>query len=432
MARQMKDSGIEWIGEIPETWEIRKHKTLFDCSKEIVGETSAITQLLSLTTHGIRKKGQEVSAGKVPESFDTYQTVAPDDIVMCLFDLDCSAVFSGISPYQGMISPAYKVLKCKGEIIPLFADYWFKFVFDGRKFRTYAKNLRYTLTYDEFAMLSLALPSLVEQGRIAAFLDRKCAEIDAVIERTKATIEEYKKLKQAVITEAVTKGVRGPRPMKDSGIEWIGEIPEGWAVRKLGRFISIRSGITLGKTYPQDAELVEMPYLRVANVKADGFALDDVATIEVTPEEAEKFALKAGELLMTEGGDRDKLGRGTIWHGEIAPCLHQNHVFAATCDETWLLTQYLAYLTASNVGRQYFDITAKKTTNLACTNSNTILQFKIPLPSTEEQQEIIEWLPIRCSALDTLIAKKTALLAELETYKKSLIYEYVTGKKEVL
>ena len=230
MTRLMKDSGIEWIGEIPETWEIRKHKTLFECSKEIVGEASATTQLLSLTTRGIKKKGKEVSAGKVPESFDTYQTVSPDDIVMCLFDLDCSAVFSGISPYAGMISPAYKVLKCKSEIFPLFADYWFRFVFDGRKFKTYAKNLRYTLTYDEFATLSLALPSLAEQQRIAAFLDRRCAEIDAVIERTKATIEEYKKLKQAVITEAVTKGVRGARKMKDSGFEWIGEIPEEWEV----------------------------------------------------------------------------------------------------------------------------------------------------------------------------------------------------------
>ena len=169
-------------------------------------------------------------SGKVPESFSTYQTVKVDDIIMCLFDLDCSAVFSGISKYNGIISPAYKILNCKNNIVPLFADFWFQFIFQKRKFKTYAKNLRYTLNYDEFAILPIILPSLYEQQKISAFLDRKCTEIDSVISKTKATIEEYKKLKQSVITQAVTKGIIPNRPMKDSGIEWIGEIPQEWEI----------------------------------------------------------------------------------------------------------------------------------------------------------------------------------------------------------
>ena len=113
MAQEMKDSGIMWVGKIPANWNIRRNKTLFSCSKEIVGEQSISMQLLSLTTQGIRKKSKTDVSGKVPESYNTYQIVKPDDIVMCLFDLDCSAVFSGISYYSGMISPAYKVIRCK-------------------------------------------------------------------------------------------------------------------------------------------------------------------------------------------------------------------------------------------------------------------------------------------------------------------------------
>ena len=145
MAQEMKDSGIMWVGKIPANWNIRRNKTLFSCSKEIVGEQSISMQLLSLTTQGIRKKSKTDVSGKVPESYNTYQIVKPDDIVMCLFDLDCSAVFSGISYYSGMISPAYKVIRCKETILPAYANYWFKYVFADRKYMSYAKNLRFTL-----------------------------------------------------------------------------------------------------------------------------------------------------------------------------------------------------------------------------------------------------------------------------------------------
>lgn len=431
MERAMKNSGVEWIGEIPKEWRIFRNKTCFVCSKEIVGEESSATQLLSLTTKGIKKKRAEDSTGKVPESYDTYQKVMPDDLVLCLFDLDVSAVFSGRSPFYGMISPAYMVLKCKNKmVVPAYADYWFSFVFDGRKFKPYAKNLRYTLNYDEFAVLPILLPSIEDQKKIILALEAECARIDAVIEKTRASIEEYKKLKQSVITEAVTKGIRPGRKMKDSGVDWIGDIPEEWIVTKLKYFSSIRSGVTLGKIYPKDTELVEYPYLRVANVQGSYTDLTDVATIFVTEAEAQKYRLHDGELLMTEGGDRDKLGRGTVWHAEIDPCLHQNHVFALRTDDR-LLADYVSYLTTSFVGRDYFDVTANQSVHLASTNSTTIMNFIIPVPSIAEQTEIISYLNEQTEVIDSLIENKKSLIIEYETYKKSMIFEYVTGKKEV-
>ena len=221
------------------------------------------------------------------------------------------------------------------------------------------------------------------------------------------------------------------RKMKDSGIEWIGEIPAEWRKTQLRHCAAIKSGITLGKKYEKTDSLVERPYLRVANVQ-DGYVdLSVLTTIKVTQDEDLKYRLHAGDVLMTEGGDRDKLGRGCVWHGEIEPCLHQNHIFAVQTSKDTLLPEFLEYLTVSDVGRSYFDVTAIKTTNLACTSSSKVLAFTIPLPSVEEQAEIVEALNTKCAGIDALIAKKQQYLTEIENYKKSLIYEYVTGKKEV-
>ena len=221
------------------------------------------------------------------------------------------------------------------------------------------------------------------------------------------------------------------RKMKDSGIEWIGEIPEGMEKTQLRHCATIKPGITLGKSYSKDTVLIERPYLRVANVQGGYVDLNDLATIEVTPDEDLKYRLHSGDVLMTEGGDRDKLGRGCVWHDEIDPCLHQNHVFAVHTNETILLPEFLEYLTASDVGRSYFDITAIKTTNLACTSSSKVLAFTIPLPPIEEQVQIINFIKKRSLELNKLIMKKELLVQELESYKKSLIYEVVTGKREV-
>ena len=431
MPRQMKYSGIEWIGEIPETWSVDRNKKCFVCSKAIVGTDSKKTQLLSLTTKGVKQKNEADTSGKVPESYDTYQLVDVNDLIMCLFDLDCSAVFSGLSTYAGMVSPAYKILKCRENMTPLFADYWFKFVFEGRKFKHYAKSLRYTLNFDEFATLPILIPSLEEQNCIVQFLDERCAHIDSVLEQTRSSIEEYKKLKQSVISNAVTSGIRGDRSVRDSGDKWIGVIPEGWRITQLRHCASVKSGITLGKTYSGETELKEMPYLRVANVQ-DGYVdISDMAVLAVTDDEIEKYRLHAGDVLMTEGGDRDKFGRGCVWDARIDPCLHQNHIFAVKTNESLLNPYFLEYVTASKIGRTYFDITAIKTTNLACTSSSKVMAFVIPLPSLEEQAEIVAYLKEKCGAIDNLISKKELVISELTNYKKSMIYEYVTGKKEV-
>ena len=200
----MKDSGIEWIGEIPKDWQTITNKYNFDLNKEIIGSRWNTTQLLSLTKNGIKKIEQGEQTGKVPSSFSTYQKVNRNNIVMCLFDLDCSAVFSGISKFNGMISPAYKCFKCKKHLYPLYVDYYFRAVFVDRKYKRYSKNIRYSLTSDEFFSLPILVPKLEEQKQIADYLDRNCSKIDDIIEtknKQLSTLDEYKK---SLIYEYVT------------------------------------------------------------------------------------------------------------------------------------------------------------------------------------------------------------------------------------
>ena len=370
----------------------------------------------------------------VADTITNYTVVLPDTVMINGLNLnyDFKSLRVALVKEKGVITSAYlAIFPDRKKISPQYATYLFKGYETKMAFHNKGAGIRKTLGYKEFKNQPLLLPSEKEQNKISAYLDSKCSHIDIMLSKIRSSIEEYKKLKQTVITQAVTKGVHGKREMKDSGVEWIGEIPKEWRKTQLRHCATIKSGITLGKSYSKDTVLIERPYLRVANVQGGYVDLNDLATIEVTPDEDLKYRLHSGDVLMTEGGDRDKLGRGCVWHGEIEPCLHQNHVFAVQTNESILLPEFLEYLTASDVGRSYFDITAIKTTNLACTSSSKVLAFTIPLPPVEEQIEIVSFIKKRSLELNKLIMKKELLVQELESYKKSLIYEVVTGKREV-
>lgn len=181
MSHTQVNSEIPYLGAVPATWNISRNKTVFSPSKTIVGDASSATQLLSLTTSGVKTKDINSPDGKLPATFETYQLVDDDQLVMCLFDMDQSAVFAGKSPYNGMISPAYVVLTCKEQMKPEFADYWFSYIFIGRKFAYYAKNIRYTMGWDDFSQMLIPVPPREEQERIVSFLDAETAKIDHLI-----------------------------------------------------------------------------------------------------------------------------------------------------------------------------------------------------------------------------------------------------------
>lgn len=435
MARKMKDSGIEWIGEIPEGWEIKRLGAILQERNE-VNNPIQTTSILSLTNNrGVIPYSEKGNQGnKAKDDLTGYKIAHIGDIVLNSMNVIIGSV--GLSNYYGAVSPVYYMLFPRNNIETniQYYNYLFQTTAFQQSLRGYGNGIleiRMRIQMQKLKTVLLPVPTFLEQSNITVYLDASLSKLNILLSKTRSSIEEYKKLKQAVITQAVTRGVRGEREMKDSGVEWIGEIPVEWRKTQLRHCATIKSGITLGKSYSKDAVLIERPYLRVANVQGGYVDLNDLATIEVTPDEDLKYRLHSGDVLMTEGGDRDKLGRGCVWHGEIEPCLHQNHVFAVQTNETILLPEFLEYLTASDVGRSYFDVTAIKTTNLACTSSSKVLAFTIPLPPIEEQIEIVNFIKKRSLKLNKLIMKKELLVQELESYKKSLIYEVVTGKREV-
>jgi type I restriction enzyme S subunit len=206
-------------------------------------------------------------------------------------------------------------------------------------------------------------------------------------------------------------------------------VPSNWDLVSLKRICAIQTGLTLGKVY--EGKLIERPYLRVANVQDGHLDLSDLTTIEVPEQVARSVTLCAGDVLMTEGGDLDKLGRGTIWSGEIENCLHQNHIFAIRCFTHKLLPRFLAYLTASHYGRDYFEATGKRTTNLGNSNSTKVGLFPIPRPSIEEQREVSDFLDNRLAHIESVVGSIESQIATLILYRKSLIHECITGQRRV-
>jgi type I restriction enzyme S subunit len=275
----------------------------------------------------------------------------------------------------------------------------------------------------------IAFPSMLKQQRIAAYLDASCAAIDAAVAAKRAQIEMLDGVRRDIIQKTVTHGLEEHPALKKTGNVWMNELPVTWELVSLKRVSEIQGGLTLGKVY--DGPLIERPYLRVANVQDGHLVLQDVTTIEVPEEVAHRVELRPGDVLMTEGGDLDKLGRGTIWNGEILDCLHQNHIFAIRCFKHKLLSAFLAYVTASRYGRDYFEATGKRTTNLASTNSTKVGLFPIPRPSITEQHAICRYLDEKLNHVAQIVNAIETQIATLTAYRKSLIHECVTGQRRV-
>ncbi|WJR68974.1 restriction endonuclease subunit S [Neorhizobium sp. CSC1952] len=273
------------------------------------------------------------------------------------------------------------------------------------------------LNIDLVAAVEVQVPPLHEQRRIAEIL----SSVDEAIAATRAVIEQTRKVKQGVLERLLTKGIGHTRFKQTE----IGEIPEGWEVVELQDVASVRTGLAKNKKEILDA--VDLPYLRVANVQ-DGYVdLSDLQTISVSRGQIERYSLRKGDVLMTEGGDYDKLGRGDVWDGSVEPCLHQNHVFAVRADQERLVPEFLANLTASRSGKAYFQSCSKRSTNLASINSTQVKQFPVRLPDLSEQSEIVRI----SKSFDAAISVATSRLSQQLQLKSALMSDLLTGRKRV-
>ncbi|MFC8430623.1 restriction endonuclease subunit S [Streptomyces sp. NPDC057253] len=286
------------------------------------------------------------------------------------------------------------------------------------------------LNFEQVGNLEIPLPDIEDQHRIADFLDTETARIDRMVRAREAQIACLEERCFAAVTEALIPAAL-ERPLGTFPHPWLPELTVDAPMTRLGYVCRLQNGITVDENRAPTANDVTRPYLRVANVQAGHVALDSVTEITVPRHMARRSTLRIGDVLMTEGGDLDKLGRGTVWRGELADCLHQNHVFALRPDPQKLDSDYLALMTQTLHGRCYFESTGTKTTNLASTNSSKILSFAIPLPSIERQRELVQDVHAQQAANQRMKRSLTRQVALLAERRQALITAAVTGQLDV-
>ena len=416
----MKTSNLPYCIEIPNDWHEVPNRYLFEYHSTTVGGGWKDYQLLSLTTSGVKEKDINVGGGKVPDSYDNYQTVEPGDMVFCLFDLDVSAVFSGLSHHCGMITSAYDVVRPNKNILfQGYADYWFQYVFSNRYYKMYSKNVRYTITSEMFKAIRTPIPPMSIQRKIAEFLNKKTSEIDSLIEVENKQIEKLKEYKQAVITEAVTNGLDKSAQMKDSGVEWIGQIPNHWKLIQ-NRFLFEYHSKKVGTSW-KDYQLLSLTTsgVKEKDIKSSGGKVPDTYDNYQTVEPGDMvFCLFDLDVSAVFSGLSHHYGMITSAYDVVRP---NNSILYQGYADYWF--QYV-------FSNRYYKSYSK---NIRYTITSEVFRsISTPIPPMEEQTKIGRFLDKKCADIDRLITLKQQKIDKLNEYKKTIIYEYVTGKKEVV
>lgn len=428
-----KESGVPWLGEIPAHWELPRLGSVLHERGE-TNDKGDVDQVLSvLRDIGVIRYEDKGNIGnKKSEDTRRYKVVHINDIVVNSMNVIIGSV--GLSRYKGCLSPVYYVLTPRSKDTD---PNYLNCVFKMKPFQQSLVRLgngilahRMRIPMEKLKAEPIPLPPPDEQIAIARYLDYVDLRVRRYIKAKRRLIEVLTEQKQAIIHQAVTRGLDPDVPMKESGVAWLGEVPAHWEVVRLKNVAEVQTGLTLGKNY-QNVATAFYPYLRVANVQHGRLDLSVVKDIAVPPSEAARTLLKSGDVLMTEGGDIDKLGRGCVWRGEIENCLHQNHVFAVRCNTDRLSPDFLVGLMVSGHGRGYFQLTAKQTTNLASTNSTTLRAFPVLLPPRIEQQAILSHVDDHTARLEEAINRTLREIDLIREYRTRLIADVVTGKVDV-
>ena len=430
MARAMKDSGVEWIGEIPEGWQLSR---LGWCLEEIKEKNDPIrtSNVVSLTNKlGVipyEEKGNQ--GNKAKEDYSQYGLAFENTLVINSMNVLIGSV--GISKYYGCVSPVYYVFKNTDKADLRFINYLFQNVGFQKELRKYANGIleiRLRISSHDMLRRIIPLPDIREQESICDYLDAECSRIDAVIEQTRASIEEYRKLKQSIITQAVTKGIRPGRKMKDSGVEWIGEVPEEWSICKLRHIGSTQNGISKGGEYFGEG----YPFVSYGDVYRN-YSLPHTVRglIKSTEEERALYSVLRGDIFFTRTSETiEEVGFSSVCETTIPNATFAGFLIRVRPYDDTLDVGYSKYYFRSNHHRFYL-VKQMNLVTRASLGQPLLKGMPVLVPGKEEQREIARYLDQRCGDIDNLILSKEKVITELESYKKSLIFEHVTGKKEV-
>ena len=417
MSRKMKDSGIEWVGQIPEGWSAERVKYHFDNHKDTVGERHEDYERLALTLNGVIKRSKDDADGLQPEDFKSYQILNKGELVFKLIDLqNVHTSRVGLSPYTGLVSPAYICLKHTDDTDMKFAEYWFLAMWHTEIFNHIGnEGIRNSLNAGDLKDIVMPYAPLPEQQQIVHFLDRKCYAIDAAISKTQESIAKLEEYKKAVITKAVTKGLDPNVKMKDSGIEWIGEVPEEWNISQLRTKYSERKH---KNSNGDEKNLLSLSYGNIVRKDInsnEGLLPESFNGYNII--ESHDIVMRLTDLQNDKRSLRTGLAkeRGIITSAYVTlqPILKAN-------------SDYYHYLLhAYDLAKVYYHMGGGLRQSL---DYSELCRIKILVPSEIEQRQIVDYIDQKCVDIDSLISKKKVAIEKWTEYKKSLIYYAVTGK----
>ena len=417
MARKMKDSGIEWIGEIPEGWELTKVKRIFDIGRGRVISQQELTSV-GYPVYSSQTKNNGCLGYISTYDFDKSQLTWTTDGV------NAGTVFLREGKYNctnvcGTLAP-------KNDTNDL---HYLKYALEYIAFYHKRADINgFKIMNNEMAEIELLLPPLFEQQNIANYLDFKCSQTQSILEQSLFSIEEYKKLKQAVITQAVTKGVRGEREMKDSGVDYIGQIPAEWVLGKLRNVGDTQNGISKSSEFFGKG----FPFVSYSDVYKN-YSLPSTVSglVDSTSEEQKRYSVKKGDIFFTRTSETiEEVGFSCVCEKDIPNATFAGFLIRVRPFSDKLYTPYAKYYFRGSHLRFYL-VKEMNLVTRASLGQSLLKSMPVLLPPLEEQKEIADYLDTKCAEIDGLIAKKDQLVKELESYKKSLIYEVVTGKREV-
>lgn len=431
---KMKDSGIEWIGSVPSHWRVH---TLYQLVTQVKEKNSNLQEknLLSLSYGKIKRKDIDSPDGLLPASFDGYNIIEDGDIVLRLTDLqnDHTSLRVGLATERGIITSAYTTLR---PIDTSNSKYLFYLLhaFDLKKgFYGMGSGVRQGLNYAEVKELRIVLPSQDEQDAIASFLDNQCGQIDSIIEEAKSSIAEYKKLREAVIFEAVTRGIKHREKTKNSGIKWIGEISESFSITRMRYIVSeykagpFGSSLITEKLNNQGNILVYTPE-HIATQRTD--LKNNLYLPEERRKEMAQFFVHPGNIVFPIVGS---LGRAMLITDNMPEGIINQRLAKFKLDESKIDTEYFLWMFArSSFYAQFIEVNCRGSFIVNLTKT-IVYDMPVVLPNTlEEQRQISAYLKRKCGLIDELIKQKQSLVKELADYRNSLISETVTGKRKVV
>ena len=423
---EYKDSGVEWLSQLPVGWDIERTKRMLSLRRELVGANSLDYQLLSLTLRGVIPRDISNGDGKIPADFSTYQEVEKKDLIFCLFDIDETPRTVGLSPEKGMITGAYNVYKTSNRCSSRYAYYYFLHIDLRKGLRPFYTGLRKVVRSETFGNIKMPCPSYEEQAQIANFLDHETAQIDTLIEKQQTLIQLLKEKRQAVISHAVTKGLNPDAPMKDSGVEWLGEVPEHWKIAKLKWKASTTSGGTpTTSKYEDYYEDGYIPWIRTTDLNNDKLNETPVMITAKAVRDSACSLLPKNSVLLAMYGGAGSIGKHSLLNFESTI----NQAVCGVLPSEDFVPDYLHRF--YEFYRPFWMIGAAGTRKDPNIGQDNIKEAKVLIPPLDEQKKVADYLDKMQGHFDSLTESAEKAIQLMQERRTALISAAVTGKIDV-